>query len=301
MSASTSETIGFGADTPTPRVPIQSSDLADGADFYVYRAILALVSPVFETMLTLPQPPSNSEVPIIDMQEDAIPLDRALRFFYPATQPLVATLDELQESIEILISKFDMQCLIPSAKQHLERYIVSQPLAVYAVAFMHKWEDIGRVAAKECLKLALRVPHLETPPTELKYLTATAYYKLLHYHFQCAAAAKATTHDFLWIQNRTEYCWFQCNSCTLPGNVFYSDGRRPKVASWFTQFMAKIGDAVAVRPTIILREDPLFLDAIKTAVNCGTCRSQSLENLSSFMTVWETKLAEEIAKVEWNF
>jgi hypothetical protein len=64
------------------------------------------------------------------MHEDAIPLDRALRFFYPATQPLVATLDELQESIEILISKFDMQCLIPSAKQHLERYIVSQPLGV---------------------------------------------------------------------------------------------------------------------------------------------------------------------------
>jgi hypothetical protein len=311
MSASTSETIGFGADTPTfvPTHPFLKTTGADtilrsrdGADFYVYRAILALVSPVFETMLTLPQPPSNSEVPIIDMQEDAIPLDRALRFFYPATQPLVATLDELQEIIEILISKFDMQCLIPSAKQHLERYIVSQPLAVYAVAFMHKWEDIGRVAAKECLKLALRVPHLETPPTELKYLTATAYYKLLHYHFECAAAAKATTH-FLWIQNRTGYCWFQCNSCTNGAPpVYQSDGRRPKVASWFTQFLANIGDAVAVRPTIILREDPLFLDAVKTAVNScpGICRSQSLENLSSFMTVWEAKLAVEIAKVRLN-
>ncbi|KAJ7340773.1 hypothetical protein DFH08DRAFT_938587 [Mycena albidolilacea] len=283
MSASTSETIG--ADTPTfvPTHPFLKTTVTgadtilrsrDGADFYVYRAILALVSPVFETMLTLPQPPSNSEVPIIDMQEDAIPLDRALRFFYPATQPLVATLDELQEIIEILISKFDMQCLIPSAKQHLERYIVSQPLVKGGSKGVFETRSPGTSPRDPA-------DRIEIPDGHGLIQTAALPFRM--------CCSRESDNPGFSLDPESD-------------RVLQSDGRRHKVASWFTQFLAKIGDAVAVRPTIILREDPLFLDAIRTAVTCpGICRFQSLENLSSFMTVWEAKLAEEIAKVEWKF
>ncbi|KAJ6540448.1 hypothetical protein B0H19DRAFT_959919, partial [Mycena capillaripes] len=59
--------------------------------------------------------------------------------------------------------KYDMEYVVPMAKQHLERYIVSQPLGVYAVAFEQRWEDVARVAAKECLKLPLRVLDTKAP------------------------------------------------------------------------------------------------------------------------------------------
>ncbi|KAJ6491647.1 hypothetical protein C8R47DRAFT_955073, partial [Mycena vitilis] len=58
---------------------LQSSD---GADFYVHRHILALVSPIFRDMFTLPQPESTAAIPSIPLQEDSVVLDRALRFFY---------------------------------------------------------------------------------------------------------------------------------------------------------------------------------------------------------------------------
>ncbi|KAJ7739358.1 hypothetical protein B0H16DRAFT_1729451 [Mycena metata] len=56
---------------------------ADGVDFYVHRAILSLVSPVFEMMFQLPQPDDAPAVPVIDVQELSAVLDRVLRFFYP--------------------------------------------------------------------------------------------------------------------------------------------------------------------------------------------------------------------------
>ncbi|KAJ6539816.1 hypothetical protein DFH09DRAFT_847089, partial [Mycena vulgaris] len=53
---------------------------SDGADFYAHRAVLALVLPVFQTMVTLPQ---ADDIPVVDMSEHSALLDQALRFFYP--------------------------------------------------------------------------------------------------------------------------------------------------------------------------------------------------------------------------
>ncbi|KAJ7925032.1 hypothetical protein B0H13DRAFT_2574349, partial [Mycena leptocephala] len=279
--------------TTHPFADANSSDVilrsCDGADFYVHRAILALVSPVFQTMFALPQPESTAPVPTIDVQESSATLDRALRFFYPGTHPLVATLDELHETIEILVSKYDMQCIVPTAKQYLEKFLVSDPLGVYGVAFLQRWDDIGRVAAKEA-------------PLDLKYLTSTAYYNLLHYHFHCGVAAKGTTEGPLWVQNAGNYCWYTCGSCAGQTAVSALDGMPRAVRSWFMQFFTQMGQLMAVSPTIDLRNHSSFFVPIRVAVQCnGACRAQALDSLSSFVTVWEAKIEEEIAKVEWKF
>ncbi|KAJ6530566.1 hypothetical protein B0H19DRAFT_1273575 [Mycena capillaripes] len=82
----------------------------------VHRAILAFVSPVFRDMFALPQPATEPEIPVISVQENSSVLDRALRFFYPGEQPAIGTLDELREVIEVLISKYDVQCVISAVK-----------------------------------------------------------------------------------------------------------------------------------------------------------------------------------------
>ncbi|KAJ7912041.1 hypothetical protein B0H13DRAFT_1614002 [Mycena leptocephala] len=272
----------------------------DGADFYIHKAILSLVSPVFETMLSLPQPPPTSAIPIIDVQEHSISLDRALRFFYPPTQPLVVTFPELQEIIEILVSKYDMQSLVPMVKHHLGTFIPSHPLGVYAVAFKHGWEDVGRVAAKEGLKLPLREVTSVAPP-EITTLTSLAYYNLLHYHSQCGVAAKATTQDLQWIPNARQYCWVGCKS-NCHGESFRPGRKRLHVSAgflspWFMEFVEQMGGLIAVTPSIKTRDEALFFEAIRTSAECGTCRKQALDHLSAFVTIWEAKIAEEIAKV----
>ncbi|KAJ6549880.1 hypothetical protein B0H19DRAFT_1298234 [Mycena capillaripes] len=260
---------------------------SDGAEFHVHRVILSLVSPVCETMFSLPQPNSSPAVPVIDLEENSATLDQALRFSYPAAHPTFKTLDELQEIIHILVSKYDMQSLVP-------RYLVSNRFGAYAIAFSHGWEDIGKVAAQECLKLPLRVLDNEVP-AELKHLTSTAYYNLLRYHFQCSAVAKRTSEDLTWIQNSGHYCWFTCNSgqCLI-------DVRRSSTQSvryWFVDFCTKMGDLLAVTPVMDLRNTPLFSDAISAAARCnGICRTHGFDSFSGFIGVWEKKIAQEIAK-----
>jgi hypothetical protein len=64
------------------------------------------------------------------------------------------------------------------------------------------------------------------------------------------------------------------------------------------QFFTEMGQLMAVTPTINLRNHSSFFSTIRLAVQCnGVCRTQALDSLSPFVTVWEAKIEEEIAKV----
>jgi hypothetical protein len=124
------------SDAPGVDVPMAQTSTSN-----VHRlAILVLVSPVFRDMFTLPQPESSPSIPSVAVQEASAFFNRALRFFYPGAQPVVGTLDELRE-----ISKYDIQhqCVVPTTKVHLEMYLTTQPVAVYAIAFNHEWKECG--------------------------------------------------------------------------------------------------------------------------------------------------------------
>ncbi|KAF7342596.1 hypothetical protein MSAN_02016300 [Mycena sanguinolenta] len=280
---------------------IPSSDPPMARSFTFKGAFYLLSRPSSRRCLPSPSPIQRRACLLLTYMKTRAPLTELFAFFYPATQPTVATLNELQETIEILVGKYDMQSIVPMAKTHLQKYLESQPLAVYAVAFAQRWEDVGRDAAKECLKLPLRIPDPEVP-RELRHLTSTAYHNLLLYHFQCAEAVKQTTKDLKWIQNPARYCWFICGSCAAHGSVLLSDGTAPSVRSWFMQFLNGMGEQLALKPIRSLCGHPLFFDAIRVAVYCnGHCRARALDDLNSFITVWEAKITEEIGKVEWKF
>ncbi|KAF7378354.1 hypothetical protein MSAN_00261500 [Mycena sanguinolenta] len=241
--------------------PTLSSERPMVSTFYVQLAILSLVSPVFETMFTLPQAEDSSQIyPVIDVQEASPALDRALRFFYPCTQLTVDSLDELKEVIEILISKYDMQWLVPSVKKHLERYVTSDPITVYAYAYVHGWEDLGRAAAKETLKLPLRTPGENTPEV-LRLIPADAYYKLLRYHYCCGIAAQTTTVDLGWISwpdsSTAEYRWFHCwrDWCAVynsRGPIIVANETRA-ARQWFMDYFVGMGDILATTPAADVR------------------------------------------------
>ncbi|KAJ7784954.1 hypothetical protein DFH07DRAFT_872906 [Mycena maculata] len=162
---------------------------SNGVDFAVHRAILSLVSPVLETTLSVPQPKGTPVIPVMDMEEDAVLLDQILRFFYPTSQPTVITLEELRRIIDILLQKYEMEGIIPTIKQQLEKYVVADPITVFSVACKHGWKDVAMAAAKASLKHPLRAVDAEAPPV-LASITALAYHNLLHYHSRCAAAAQ---------------------------------------------------------------------------------------------------------------
>ncbi|KAJ6474971.1 hypothetical protein C8R45DRAFT_873986 [Mycena sanguinolenta] len=282
---------------------------SDGVDFYVHREILSLVSPVFETMFTLPQAEQPSAVAaVVDVQEASPVLDRALRFFYPCTQLTVDGLDELKEITEILISKYDMQWLIPSVKKHFERYFASDPITVYVYAYMYGWEDLGRAAAKETLKLPLRTSD-EDSPEVLKLIPAHVYHQLIRYHYRCGAAAQKTTRDFSWIPwpsySIAEYRWFTCDShgCAADSTQQSFAGRYCKVRSWFMEYFVAMGDVLAATPLADVRDasHPQFIRVLKRADGCAYCRDCVSNHLRHFTAVWNARINEVVQGVEWKF
>ncbi|KAJ7025110.1 hypothetical protein C8F04DRAFT_1289142 [Mycena alexandri] len=249
---------------------------ADGADFYVHRAILSLVSPVFETMFQLPQPDGAPPVPVIDVQEESAVLDRALRFFYPAAPASVTTLEELQDIMEVLVAKYDVQFVVPAVKQHLERFKTSKPLAVYALGFKYGWKDVASSAAKESLKTPLRALGNDAPP-ELGGITAIAYHNLLQYHYLCGAAARTTVSDSL--------AWL--------------DAPRSLRFQWFSAYLTIMSGVLETTPGVILHENSNFHVALGQS-RCNKCNIFN-EFMEFVFSQWPAKLAEEMDKIELKF
>ncbi|KAJ6474968.1 hypothetical protein C8R45DRAFT_873978 [Mycena sanguinolenta] len=283
---------------------------SDGVDFYVHRAVLSLVSPVFQTMFTLPQAEQlSSSYPVIDVQEASPVLDRTLRFFYPGTELTVGSLDELQEIMEILISKYDMQCLARSVQRHLECYVASDPLAVYAFAGHYRWEELARAAAIETLKIPLRTSDDDTPAV-LDLIPASTYHKLLRYHYRCGAAAQKTTRDLSWIpwpESPFEYRWFTCQSCAMHPvdntQPLIIAGRGRNVRSWFMEYFLAIGNILSGTPSANVADPthPLFIQAIKKANACGHCRDCVSTHLQHFAALWKSRIAMVTLEIEWKF
>ena len=87
-----------------------ASDITLGScndvDFHVYRIILSLASPIFQDMLSLPQPSISRQIGLVDgkggsttivsLSEDAQSMERFLMFCYPSIDPELETLEEVQ-------------------------------------------------------------------------------------------------------------------------------------------------------------------------------------------------------------
>ncbi|KAJ7034331.1 hypothetical protein C8F04DRAFT_1260097 [Mycena alexandri] len=247
-------------------------------------------------MFRLPQPESAPVVPVIDMQESSGALNRALRFFYPGAHANAATLEELTEVIEILVSRYDMQCVVPTVKQHLEKYHSSDPLAVYAIAVAYGWEDVARIAAKECLKHPLRELSADAPPS-LGGLTAVAYHNLLQYHSLCGEAARSTT-IVLPADFRLADGFRRCNTHHI-ASMSFSDSTLRNVANWCAEYLRDTGPLLAMTPSARVHEQPAFYDALANA-KCTLCGA--FNSYLRFLTVqWAAQLEEKINTVELKF
>ncbi|KAF8213895.1 hypothetical protein K438DRAFT_1802473 [Mycena galopus ATCC 62051] len=294
MSSPTTENNAPGPAVFVPTSPFAKAPGADailrssdGADFYVHRAILAFVSPIFR------------------VQENSSILDRALRFFYPGEQPAIARLDELREVIEVLITKYDVQCVIPAVKQHLRKYMVDQPLGVYAVALTYGWRDVAKEAARHCLKLPLRDRLGNKAPPGLDQITGTAYHNLLQYHHLCGAAASKSFQTLSWVTASSPGYWFCCNGCKDKSlqQWTFSDGAGRRIPAWFQQYLEGMAGASAVTPGKHLIDNNFYFLNAFTKAHCDNCASNMnwLMVFNFISTELSNRMNAEIDKVELEF
>ena len=150
------------------------ADLPDPlpSDFRVHRLILAIASPVFRDMLSLPQPPTSSattSLPIVDLSESPSTLDLFLRFIYPVAEPPIPDLSTLVTVFEPAV-KYEAEGVISRLKKILVSggFLKADPFRVYCIAVRWGFEAEAKIASRHTLPInILDAPFARRPQTLL--------------------------------------------------------------------------------------------------------------------------------------
>ncbi|KAF9002302.1 hypothetical protein BDQ17DRAFT_1243368, partial [Cyathus striatus] len=122
---------------------------SDNVDFYVYRIILSVASPFFESMFSLPQSVlDDTNHPVIDVSEDSKIIDPLLRLCYPVDDPIIMDPIILGDILEAAL-KYEATEAVTILKSCLRTFTIPNPLQVYIVACRLGLEDIASLAAYE--------------------------------------------------------------------------------------------------------------------------------------------------------
>ncbi|KAH9948769.1 hypothetical protein B0H21DRAFT_212937 [Amylocystis lapponica] len=238
------------------------SSSPDEVDFHVHRCLLAVASPFFAQMLTLPQSPSCTGSPhmhTVDVSETCATLETLLRFVYPMVDPTIDTLDELTEVLKAAV-KYDMSIAIESLRKLLiaPRFARTSPTRVYAIASRFDLEEEARIVSQYTLSINI----LDSPLHEdLKYITAYSYHRLLDLHRRRAQAAQ----ELLQITENVK-C-MQCNS------TYYSAVSPPK---WWRDFSERAKEELRARPATDVIFSMAFL-AQSAQAGCERCAGSVLD------------------------
>ena len=148
--------------------------------FKVHRIILVMASPVFADMFSLPQPLTQSatrEQPVVDLTENGKTLRALLDTCYPVAIANLSDLDIVHSTLQAAI-KYDMPKSISLAKHALRRFVLKEPLRVYAIACKLNLEQLAKAAAAQELAVCSRK---QGYVKELNEISAGCYHRLLQY------------------------------------------------------------------------------------------------------------------------
>ena len=292
----------------SPRAPFDDEDAdiifrsSDDVDFRVYRVVLAKASPVFRTMLQLPQPSSTSTAPsvqdephVITLTEDAKTLENVLRLCYPVEHPSITSVDDIRDILEAT-RKYELTSVSANLRLHMKQILPKEPLRIYAIAYMFEMEDVAKDAATFLLDdPQFHIP--PSPPPEFSALPGLALYAVHMYRQNCAAAILRVIAKEDWT-SRT-FIWSTCNH--IPGVQMQIGSRSVYVRKWFDVYSNSLKDALRERPSgRTVRSFPTSAgasDAISQTSPCINCAAKGPGDLMRFSEWLGGKVDDAIAQV----
>lgn len=165
--------------SPSADVGLRSSD---NVDFHVHKALLALASPIFADLFSVPQPPVPCaedlhpllNIPLIRLTEDSTTLDALLRLLYPVPDPALRDASQIASVREAAV-KYEMGEAMMLMERALREEVEREPLRAYAVACRTGLEDVARAAAAACASAEfVYIPEMDD-------ISAGALYRLLQF------------------------------------------------------------------------------------------------------------------------
>ncbi|KAL5513404.1 hypothetical protein ACEPAH_3803 [Sanghuangporus vaninii] len=280
---------------PTGGVILKS---ADGIEFKAYKNILALVSPLFHDMFTLPRANESNDkehwgkenaVPaadeqVIDISESSSTIDTLLRLLYPISPPSfpgisesgkVTDAQELVNGVGPVLAaalKYDMQIAVEKLCTKLldaaettfpDGSVIDETLAlrVFVLACRLNLKEIARRAAYTSLKGSIIGVFIE----DLRQISAAQYLRLLQFHTKMADTVKTLVNEYRSFSS----LGLACTSCG-EGSPF-----SPRTAKWVLDFVARSQPIISQSPAghkILTRE--FIGDTLRVASLCHSSECQ---------------------------
>ena len=116
---------------PDASIIVRSSDQVN---FRVHKSLLAMSSPFFEDMLSLPQPPDDEAVdglPVVQLSEDAGVLNCLISLFFPIS-PVIPGSYEKVYALLAACQKYDMVSIQSYIRSEIRRGTYPAPVAAEA-------------------------------------------------------------------------------------------------------------------------------------------------------------------------
>ena len=263
---------------------------SDFVDFHVWAIILREASPMFDAMLSIPQPVADKvhDVPVVPVTEDSTTLRGVLELCYPMAPSIVREKD-LGVVLHIIDAalKYSMEWPVALVEQSLKELAANQPLRVYAIAQRHRMPELAQYAAHA----TLRYPFPGEYCPELEDITGGAYFRLVKYHENCSKALGNLTQDLGWMGRRSQYVWFNCQNakCNSAAGRYMHEGFLPRAwwATWLDSAVAELRKSPC-RETAA----KVDIETMSMGLSCGSCRSRAHIDLSRFRVT----LADEVHK-----
>ncbi|KAI0640427.1 hypothetical protein C8Q79DRAFT_1015207 [Trametes meyenii] len=296
----------------------------DGFDLHIDRARVAHASPVFSSMLSLPQPRSEKgpgAKPIVEVSEKKKVWQQLL--------PFLCVDEELQRDLSLddfgkilkIVEKYELRRALLATLVHFisVNAVEEEPYLAYALACAHGLQDLAQRAARRTLALPIYPTETDAPAFAL--LSGAASYQLLQYRKRCAAALRTRLQPpqagvpYPWISkeiadgiSNTKGCTaFSCPPSALIDTftLTWNSKRKPiqvKIRASWVKYLEDLVKALEYNPQgATARSLTLLKPVVQSVLKCPNCAEKIYAEAEVFSQKVEKEIEEVIAGVRLTF
>ena len=281
---------------------------SDQVNFRVRQSVLAMSSPFFEDLLSLPQPPDGEIVdglPVVQLSEDASLLSILVSQLYPISSVPPSSYEEVF-ALLAACQKYDMTSIQSHVRSEIKLGTFPAPFeaesfTAYAIA-----SKTGLIPEMEnAARLTLGYPMtFESLGEALRSFEGRALCDLVSYRKRCRDSLVSCVDSYFSVRSRCQI-WVGCRE-PFPQNGVPVNSRDPPTG-WLNRFFS--GQSVELKncfthaissPAAILEE---YRTALKNhhSMNCTSCfRAHAMEG-ETFCRELEDQLTQALNKVNISF
>ena len=277
---------------------------SDQVDFRVCKSVLAMSSPFFKDLLSLPQPPDDELIdglPVIQLSEDASLLDILVSLLYP-TSPVIPSSYEKVFALLAACQKYDMASVQSTVRAAIKLGTFPAPVEAEAFSAYAIASSLGLVPEMESTaRLTLGYPMtFEFLGEGLRSFEGRALCDLVRYRKRCRDHIVSSLDSFFTVRSRYQM-WAGCRepSVPTPNGTPLRDAPTAWLGRLFSSKNAELknGFTHAISsPATILEE---YRAALKNhaPINCASCfRVHAMEG-ETFRRELEDQLTQALDKV----